>query len=384
MPPLPSNPAENAAPRIIGATMTVTMLALITYSARMYARVFMVRNLGLDDYFMSLAMALAIVGEGLIWGSTIYGAGRHMGDIPPEHISTGLKLNFISQPIFLIAICVVKLAVGSTLLRIATSAVYRRIIIGIMVFMSFYTIGCFFTIVLQCTNIAALWDPVVAQTATCWDTKTLQTLSYTNVALNILTDFCFAVIIPVPLLWGLQMNKRKRASLIVALGLGCFACAAAIAKIPSIVDYGKTGDWLWDSRDICIWTVVEANVGILAGSIPALRPLFKNVIGSSFKSKGTTGSGYKRHNDSTALRSVRGTRRDVFKSVSDETSSERGFNEANNYEMGNRDHDAKGATVNVFATVDGLSSDESIDRTNAHAAKGITKTTTTSVKFSGI
>ena len=93
---------------------------------------------------MSLAMSLAIVGEGLIWGSTIYGAGRHMGDIPPEHISTGLKLNFISQPVFLIAICVVKLAVGSTLLRIASSTVYRRIIIGIMVFMGFYTIGCFF------------------------------------------------------------------------------------------------------------------------------------------------------------------------------------------------------------------------------------------------
>jgi len=383
MPPLPSNPAENAAPRIIGATMTVTMLAFITYSARMYARIFMVRNVGLDDYFMSLAMALAIAGEGLIWASTVYGAGRHMGDIPIEHISTALRINFISQPVYLIAICVVKLAVGSTLLRIASTSMYRRIILGIMGFMSFYTIGCFFTIVLQCTNIAALWDQEVAKTATCWSQQTLQALSYTNVTLNILTDFCFAVIIPVPLLWNLQLNKRKRASLLVALGLGCFACAAAIAKIPSIVDYGKTGDWLWDSRDICIWTVVECNVGIVAGSMPALRPLFKHVLGSTLRSKGITGSGYQRQTDSSMPRTAQMSRREGLKSTRDETSSQRGFNEASFYEMGNRERDAKGTTT-VFATSDGLSSDESIDRPKARGAKGITKTVTATVKFGGI
>jgi len=93
---------------------------------------------------MSLAMAMVIVGEGFIVASTSYGAGRHLGDIPLENISMGMKLNFITQPIFLLAICIVKLAVGSTLLRIATEKIYKRIIIGIMSFMAFYTIGCFF------------------------------------------------------------------------------------------------------------------------------------------------------------------------------------------------------------------------------------------------
>lgn len=56
----------------------------------------------------------------------------------------GLKLNFISQPFFLIAICVVKLSVGFFLLRIATIQIYRRLIQGIMMLMAFYTTGCFF------------------------------------------------------------------------------------------------------------------------------------------------------------------------------------------------------------------------------------------------
>ncbi|KAK0611356.1 hypothetical protein B0T14DRAFT_440511 [Immersiella caudata] len=353
----PSNPAEDAGPRIIGATMAVTVLAFVTYSARMYSRIVLVRGVGMDDYFMSLAMAMVIVGEALVWASVNRGAGKHLGDIPLEDLPIGLKLNFISQPIFLIAICVVKLA----------------------------------TVVLQCTDIRALWDLEIAQTATCWPQKTLQGLSYTNVGLNTLTDLCFAIFIPIPMLWNLNVNWRTRASLILALGLGCFACAAAIAKIPSLVDYGKTGDWLWDSQDICIWTVTECNVGIIAGSLPALRPMFKRALGGTFGTgKGTSGSGYQRHQDSSATRTT-GTSRGGLKSVTDETSSERGFNEASYYEMGNRDRDVKGAnTVDVFADPDALSSDETVNRSPQGRRVeargnpgGITKTVTASVKFQG-
>src|SRR4051794_31192406 len=140
---------------------------------------------------MSFAMGLCVAGQGVIWGSIVYGAGRHMGDIPLEHLSKGLKLNFISQPIYLIGICVTKLAVGATLLRIASTKFYRRLILGIMIFMTFYTIGCFFTVVLQCTDIRALWDQSIPQN--CWSQSTLKGLSYTNVTLNIITDLLLAL-----------------------------------------------------------------------------------------------------------------------------------------------------------------------------------------------
>lgn len=43
-----------------------------------------------------------------------------------------MKLNFISQPIYLLAICFVKISVGFFLLRIAVRPFFRRLIIGIM------------------------------------------------------------------------------------------------------------------------------------------------------------------------------------------------------------------------------------------------------------
>ena len=60
------------------------------------------------------------------------------------------------------------------------------------------------------------------------------------------------------------------------------ATAGAFVKVSYIPNYGKTGDWLWDSRNITIWTVVECNVGIIAGNLPCLKPLFRRVLGSTY------------------------------------------------------------------------------------------------------
>lgn len=113
--------------------------------------------------------------------------------------------------------------------------------------------------------------------------------------MNILTDLLFGIAIPAPMLWGLNVPRRVRISLLIVLGLGVFACAAACAKVYYIVtSYGRAFDPTWDSRHIQMWTVIEANVGIIAGSLPTLRPLFKDFLGSIYGkgSKAQTGGAY--------------------------------------------------------------------------------------------
>jgi hypothetical protein len=45
---LPVPPNENQGPTILGATMTVTIAALLTMIARLYVRIRMIRNIGWD------------------------------------------------------------------------------------------------------------------------------------------------------------------------------------------------------------------------------------------------------------------------------------------------------------------------------------------------
>jgi len=394
MPPLPSNPADDDSARILAATITVTVAAFITYVARMYTRLVMVRNVGLDDAFITLAMALSISGEGVVWGSVVNGAGRHLGDIPLQNLSAGLKLNFISQAIYLIAICVVKLSVGAMLLRIASIAIYKRIVVSLMVFMALWTTMCVITLCVQCTDIRALWDPTIP--LSCWGPDTLHGLSYSNLSVSLFTDLAFALFIPVPMLWNLNVNRRTRISLIVALGLGTLACAAAFVKIPSLVNYGKTGDFLWDSRDITIWTIVECNVGIYAANLPSLRPLFKTFLGSTIgtgsggnSAKTPGGSSYWRQKSggSSGLRSAVTSRKDK-PAVLDEASSDRAFNNPS-YELGytkfegGQAHSAGpyGINAEVRSSEDSGSGVTAAAAAAARDAQGISRTTRTTVQY---
>ncbi|KAM5356485.1 hypothetical protein ACJ41O_003131 [Fusarium nematophilum] len=387
---LPSNPDENGATDMLIATVLIVSLATITVLARLYVRVFIIRNTGWDDWFMVFAMALSWAGQGIILAQVSHGAGRHVGDVDPEVYMVGMKLNFVSQPIYLIAICVVKLAVGCALMRIASTKLYRYLILGIMCFMAFYTIGCFFTIMFQCTDIRILWDPSVK--ATCWSQSTLQGLSYTNSALNILTDLLFAIIIPAPMLWNLNVHFRTRLTLLGILGLGVFACAAAFVKLGYVTNYGKLGDWLWDSRNITIWTCVELNVGIIAGSLPCLRPIFRRFLGSTYgkssskKTQTTGAAGYGRGTMRSgsnwhALSSGRRGESDV----ADETSSQKAINTGiDEYELRDRIGSPSGTAnkTTVLTSFDAKSSDDSLDRQYGGRIfpPGITKTMTTTVE----
>lgn len=141
----------------------------------------------------------------------------------------------------------------------------------------------------QCTDIRILWD--YSTKATCWGRSTLVALSYANLSLNIVTDMIFAIFIPVPMLWNINVTRRTRISLFCVLGLGCFACACAIIRITYVRTYGKYGDWLWDSQYLTTWSVLELNIGIIAASLPSLRPLFKKFLGSMYGA-GTNRKGY--------------------------------------------------------------------------------------------
>lgn len=78
------------------------------------------------------------------------------------------------------------------------------------------------------------------------------------------------------------MNRRHKASLIAILGLGAFATAASMVKLSYIPNYGRAGDLMWDSRNLTIWTVQECNVGMVAGNLPCLKPLFRTLLSSTY------------------------------------------------------------------------------------------------------
>ncbi|RLL96931.1 hypothetical protein CFD26_103155 [Aspergillus turcosus] len=253
----------NRGPSILIATSIVTVSAFLSVLARLYVRVFVIRNVGADDYVMLLTMVL-------------YGAGRHTVYVLDTAVIAN-HLNFVTQGIHLWAIGMVKVSIGLFLLRFAPKKGYNIFIWVVIVAMTLYMTICFFLWIFQCKNIRTNWDPSVQ--SKCFTIPQRLQLSYTNTALNILTDLIFAIL-PAFMLRHLQVNRRVKLSLVGILGLGVFACAASFIKLSILPNYGRTGDFLWDYTDLTIWIVVECNIGIIAGSLPSLKPLFKAALGS--------------------------------------------------------------------------------------------------------
>jgi hypothetical protein len=242
----------------------------------------------------------------------------------------------------------------------------------------------------QCTDIRIQWNPAVE--SVCWDQHTLQSLSYTSAALNIFTDLLFAVFIPAPMLWNLNVNRRTRVTLIAVLSLGVFACSAAFVKLGYIVNYGRLGDFLWDSRNITIWTAAEVNVGIMGGSMPALRPLFKRILGSTYGrgSRKTPASGTNFQSNPQTSRSGK-----HWQSLSsgrkgeiDDASSQQGITDPHmqrGYELGRVSGPIEGITkTTILSASSSIKSDDSVEEMLAEegfpAHKGIRATTVTRIE----
>ncbi|KAK0659547.1 hypothetical protein DIS24_g3882 [Lasiodiplodia hormozganensis] len=284
----PPPPNENAGPTILGVTVGMTVLAsVISFALRLYVRIRMIRKIGWDDYMMCVAALLSIIGMIIVIFEVQNGGGRHRQYVEPNVFSTGMYLNFLTQPIYLFIALFVKESVGFFLLRITGGVKYRILIISIMVVLAVYTVACFFTIVLQCRDLRIIWNPTVE--TTCWSIHVMHGLSYTNSVVNIVTDFAFAILIPVPLIIPLQMSIRKKLSLLLILGMGVAASTAGIMRTVHLGAYGTRGDFLWDSSAITVWYVVETQVGVIAGNLPCAKPLL--VAARCWKGSSSNASG---------------------------------------------------------------------------------------------
>jgi hypothetical protein len=84
--------------------------------------------------------------------------------------------------------------------------------------------------------------------------------------IHIVTDILLALL-PSPLIWSLQLGKRARISLIAILSVGIFAAVAGIIRQASVGPLDEHDTY-------SIWNFIELHLGIIAASLPALKPLF--------------------------------------------------------------------------------------------------------------
>ncbi|CAO2649724.1 Nn.00g010160.m01.CDS01 [Neocucurbitaria sp. VM-36] len=276
----PEDMAFNNAPQILSITGTFFAAAAFVVMLRCYVRIAMLKVFGTDDYVMLLAMVLCTATFVCFKLRTDYGLGKHLMAlfVDPHKLMELTKVQYVQAILIMVGISAVKISIAFCLLRLSVQRTYARILYGSIIFIVLMTIACAGTLIFQCLPVQAAWDstlrppPFGTGHAKCYSLDVFRNLGLMNSAFNIITDVLFASL-PIPLIWQLQLNIRTKISLIIILSLGWFACAAAIIK--AIKQWHVLTDLDWTVEDsFNVWNYIEFTVGIIAASLPTLKPLF--------------------------------------------------------------------------------------------------------------
>ncbi|KAF4303603.1 hypothetical protein GTA08_BOTSDO09534 [Botryosphaeria dothidea] len=262
-------------------------VATITLALRFYVRACIRRYISIDDWLMLFGLALFIVEVLAGTLGAINGVGMHMQDVNPANMKSALFYFALWQIFYVTSTVPIKASICISLIRIAVRPIYKRILwvlIGASIVSTIVALVVVFT---MCRPMACTWDRTI-EGCQCGTLENVITLSYVVSAVNIVTDWTCAIM-PIFVLWDIQLKPRVKLVACGVLGMGVLASTATLVRLKTIPSYRNQADYFYGVAEVAIWSMPEIGLGIIAGSAATLKPLFSTLLGSS---KGGSGNSY--------------------------------------------------------------------------------------------
>jgi hypothetical protein len=234
-----------------------------------------VKSFGLDDWSALLAWVLFVFFCTFAISGVHHGTGQHATNLPPTEIPVGLKWWWACEPVYVLSNMALKFSIGVMLIRIAVARTHKIIIWTVVVVLEVYGAFYFFLFVLQCRPSAYFWTQYTGGKGTCIDPTITVDATYAYSAISCWTDWTLAII-PMFIVWNLQMNIRTKLGLSLILAMAAVASVATIIRIPYVKDLANQADFLYATTDVAIWSTAETGIGLAACSFATLRPLFRS------------------------------------------------------------------------------------------------------------
>ncbi|CAG5179638.1 uncharacterized protein ALTATR162_LOCUS9386 [Alternaria atra] len=204
-----------------------------------------------------------------------YGTGRHFKDLSPEGIYKALRYWWLCYIAYCLSMIGAKISIGLFLLRITPKKIHHWIIYTVMGLTVLTGIVFLFVTVFQCMPISYFWGQALGADGSCINIYVIIGLTYLYSVISAICDFTFGLL-PIVLVWDLNMSKNSKIALIPILSMACVASIAVIVRMGFVMKF-VTNDFLYDTVDIAIWSDIEQGLAITAGSLATLRPLYRLV-----------------------------------------------------------------------------------------------------------
>ncbi|OAG08640.1 uncharacterized protein CC84DRAFT_1203964 [Paraphaeosphaeria sporulosa] len=108
----------------------------------------------------------------------------------------------------------------------------------------------------------------------------LQLKFFLSAIFNLVLDVGI-LILPMPMLWTLQINTRKKITISLIFGLGSFVCFATAWRTYHVVKFSKPHNQINFTMGVvedALWSGLEITLGIINACLPAMQPAVQHLV----------------------------------------------------------------------------------------------------------
>lgn len=193
-----------------------------------------------------------------------------MWTLKAQQISNVLHFYYIGEIFYVLALGFSKISILFFYLRVFPSKDFRIVIHCVMGLSVAYTIAFFFATTFQCMPLSMAWNQ--------WDglhkgkCNDIHIQGWTAAAINIALD-AIVMILPLRHLARLNMNIRRKLMVMSMFSVGIIVIVISCLRLYSLVHFANSTNISWDYVEAGYWSLVEIDVSIVCGCMPAHRLL---------------------------------------------------------------------------------------------------------------
>ncbi|KAF1995584.1 hypothetical protein P154DRAFT_445049 [Amniculicola lignicola CBS 123094] len=241
---------DDLRPAMIAGSAVAGAMAVVFVALRVAARKLPGIPFGADDWWMFASLFLFLGTPISFAWTTRYGAGRHVIALTDPKAFSIISLLYLYRRIF-------------------PQQWFQRVLLAFGIFLTVMAITSILVSLLQCIPMEKMWNPEISGRCVQFG-KFALAMSCINISTDV---FMFAL--PLPVVWGLQINKNQKWLVSLSFIMGGSACIVYLIRLLFVLKVASTPDPTWDSIPSGIASTFELSVGIFAASFPTYRPLYR-------------------------------------------------------------------------------------------------------------
>ncbi|KAI1340025.1 hypothetical protein F5Y15DRAFT_61891 [Xylariaceae sp. FL0016] len=257
----------------LACSVIFSVLPVTTVSLRIHCRNCMNRRLDSSDWCIIAACITTVIYQGVVMSCVLTGGlGFHVDEIVGRFgMSSGSEI-FIKhllaiQNFWAVSLSLSKISILMLCSKVFVINSYVIIARSTAVFICLWALATILSCFLICQPFAYNWDLAIPG-GYCGNSI----ISWTATGiLNIITDM-IVLMLPMPYLWGLELELFKKLVLMATFGVGLFTCIISIirVKLLSGVDFA---DVTYTISNAVLFSALEPCLAITLACVPVLRPL---------------------------------------------------------------------------------------------------------------